>query len=54
MRLNGNVVEVCRESQWGLVCDSTETWLNSPRSAAVVCRQIGMAYGGQIVKTIVK
>ena len=48
VRLNGDVVQVCRESQWGLVCDSTESWLNFPRSAAVVCRQIGMAFRGQM------
>ena len=50
VRLNDDVVQVCHGSQWGLVCDHIETW--TYRDAAVVCRQIGMAYRGQIVRRV--
>ena len=41
------MVQVCHESQWGLVCDHDESW--TTRSAVVVCRQVGMGYRGQVV-----
>ena len=47
VRLNGGVVEVCHGSQWGLVCATLQSWYEE--DAAVVCRQVGMAYRGQIV-----
>ena len=48
VQLNGNVVQVCHGSQWGLVCSSLESWHKN--AAAVVCQQVGMAYRGQIVR----
>ena len=47
VQLNGGIVQVCHGSQWGLVCGHIERW--TPRSAEVVCRQLGMGYRGQIV-----
>ena len=46
VRLNGDVVQVCHDSQWGLVCSSTNSWGIS--SAEVACRQVGMPSRGQI------
>lgn len=47
VQLNGDLVQVCHDSQWGFVCDHMHSW--GSRSAQVVCRQVEMEYRGQIV-----
>ena len=50
VRLAGGVnyregrVEVCRNHQWGKVCD--DEW--DERESAIVCRQLGFSGGGNI------
>ena len=45
MRLNGYIVQVCHNSQWGFVCSSLRSW--NFFAVHVVCKQIGMPSTGQ-------
>ena len=45
VRLNGYIVQVCHNSQWGFVCASVTSW--NFFATRVVCKQIGMPSTGQ-------
>ena len=45
--MNGDVVQVCHHSQWGLVCGSSRYW--DTDAARVVCRQVGMSIRGKSI-----
>ena len=51
-RLNGGVVQVCHEGQWGLVCDHDRSW--SSNDARVVCRQEGFSSKCQLQLVVFK
>lgn len=40
-------VELCRQNEWGRICDRTSTW--GLRSATVVCRQLGFSTEGTVI-----
>ena len=44
VRLNGDVVQVCHNQQWGLVCYNRDNW--DVNAAIVVCRQVGLSPRG--------
>lgn len=41
VRLNANVVQVCRNGQWGLVCDSNN-W--NSNAVHVACNESGLPF----------
>ena len=45
VRLNEEVVQVCHDEQWGLVCDHEDSW--NPADANVVCNQARLPSGGE-------
>ena len=52
VRLNDNVVEVCHNAQWGLVCVHFESWHAS--ATLVVCRQVGIPSKSQFMVLLVR
>ena len=47
VRLNDEVIQVCHDKQWGLVCDSYYNLISY--AAQVVCREVGIPSMGQFV-----
>ena len=52
VRLNDNVVEVCYNAQWGLVCNDYFSY--STPAAEVVCRQVEIPSRSQFVVLLIK
>ena len=46
IQLNGGLLQICHESQWGLICSNP--YLNYLNEAKVACRQLGLPLRGQI------
>ena len=46
VRLNGDVVQVCHDEQWGLVCSHRHSW--GTKGAGVVCDQVGIPSGCEL------
>ena len=50
IQLNSGLLQICHESQWGLVC--INPYLNNLNKAKVVCQQLGFPSRGKIAYVI--